>query len=393
MKVITKSCGVPVKMWADEIEEAALDQAITLSNLPFVFRHVALMPDCHLGFGMPIGGVLATKGVVIPNAVGVDIGCGMGALKTSLKVEELSKEALQEMITQLKKVIPVGFNHQSVRQQWVGFDTLSAASTLPIIEEEMENARFSLGTLGGGNHFLEFQKGSDGYVWVMIHSGSRNLGYKIAKYYNAVAQKMCDEWYSDIPKSKGEDGLAFLPIGSVAGKAYINAMNYALEFAKANRAAMFDRVREVFSKQFPDVQYDELINIHHNFAAIENHFGRDVVVHRKGATKADKGRIGIIPGSQGTASYIVEGLGNKESFCSCSHGAGRKMSRTQAIKDLNLEKEIEILNAKGVIHGITQQSDLDEASSAYKDIDLVMEQQKDLVKIKVKLEPLAVMKG
>ena len=401
MNVIKKeNYKVPVFSWCPEIEENAMEQIDNLVRLPFVFNRVAVMSDCHSGFGMPIGGVLATKGVVIPNAVGVDIGCGMCAVKTSLT--EIDTETLKKIMGEIRKVIPLGFNKHDNGQDecLIPYRLLSEMiEKYPVVSKEYNNALKSLGTLGGGNHFIEIQKGSDGYIWIMIHSGSRNLGKQVADYYNKLAVELNRKWFSDVPK---EWELAFLPVDSEEGQSYIREMNYCVDFALANRQLMMDRIMEIFkniigsdfnnitSEEFNDV---DIINIAHNYAKIENHFGENVWVHRKGATLATENTIGIIPGSQGTKSYIVKGKGNKESFMSCSHGAGRKMSRTQAIEELDLEKEIKILDDLGVIHGIRNKKDLDEAPSSYKNIDEVMENQKDLVEILVELTPLAVIKG
>jgi len=347
--------------------------------------------NCHQGFGMPIGGVIACKGVVIPNAVGVDIACGMNSVRTNIKEEDLKLFNLKKIIEEIKNTIPVGFKHHSNRQEWVGFDNIPNIS---IIENEIDSAKYQLGTLGGGNHFIEIQKGDDGYIWIMLHSGSRNFGYKIAKFYNKVAQDLCKKWYSNIPIFKGEDGLAFLPIQSTPGRDYLIAMNYALEFAKENRKQMMDKIKQIFVDIYTEkVLFDNEINIHHNYAAMENHFGQNVMIHRKGATSAYEGQYGIIPGSQGSFSYIVKGKGNIESFKSCSHGAGRKMSRSKAKANLSLEDEVNKLDKQGIIHSIKGIGNLDEASGAYKDINLVMAEQKDLVDILVKLQPLAVVKG
>jgi len=226
----------------------------------------------------------------------------------------------------------------------------------------------------------------------MIHSGSRNLGYKIAKHYNELAQKLCKKWYSNIPEFKGEDGLAFLPLDTEAGQQYLAEMNYALQFAYANRLHMLENVKKAFLA-IVDCTFEKEINIHHNFAQLENHFGHNVVVHRKGATSAREGQIGIIPGSQGTASYIVKGKGNLESFTSCSHGAGRTMSRKKARETLNLVEEIKTLDNLGILHSIRYKSDLDEAPSAYKDIFEVINSQLNLITPIIKLQPLAVIKG
>lgn len=387
---------IPIKIWTDEIENGALEQAKNLANLPFAFKHIAIMPDTHQGFGMPIGGVLATKDVIVPNAVGVDIGCGMCAVKTSLT--SIDKETLKKIIGKIGKVIPVGFNKHKEAQKGILTPKLWFEQSQPntIFLKEYDNAELSLGTLGGGNHFIEIQKGSDGHIWIMIHSGSRNLGKQVADYYNKVAIELNKKWFSDVQKE-----LNFLPINSEEGQSYIREMNYCVEFALANRELMMDRIKDIFYKTdmtrigIPrlSIEFEPMINIAHNYANLENHFGENVWVHRKGATLATKDTIGIIPGSQGTKSYIVKGLGNPESFMSCSHGAGRKMGRNEAIKTLSLEEEVKRLNDMGVIHAIRGEKDLDEAPSSYKDIDIVMENQKDLVDILVELTPLAVIKG
>ena len=381
--------NIPCYVWSKEgsMEQGAIDQIKAVSSLPFVFKHMAVMPDCHTGYSCPIGSVIATKGVVVPFFVGVDIGCGVMAVQTSLT--ELSTEDLKKIMGEIRKKVPVGFNHHKEKQTWRDFE---AVPDIPIIHRELEKSKYQLGTLGGGNHFIEIQKGDDGYIWIMIHSGSRNFGYQIAKHYNKVAQDLCKRWYSDIPPIKGEDGLAFLPIDSEEGREYLEAMNFALKFAKANRLQMMTECLMPLTYMF-DCIVNEEINIHHNYAAMENHFGANVLIHRKGATSARKGEKGIIPGSQGTNSYIVEGLGNPESFQSCSHGAGRKMSRSKAIKELDFEKEKKQLEDQGIIHSVRSKKDLDEAPSAYKNIQEVMEEQKDLVKILVTLQPLAVIKG
>jgi tRNA-splicing ligase RtcB len=391
---------VPILSWCNNPEEGALKQAQNLASLPFIFKQVCLMPDTHQGYGMPIGGVIATEGVVIPNAVGVDIGCGMCAVRTSLT--DISTEQLKKILGGSKEykggirgLIPVGFNHHKKHQ-----DELLMPSTntdnwdgdYPVISRQWNSALKQLGTLGGGNHFIEIQKGDDGFIWIMIHSGSRNLGYKVANHYNEVAQKLCKRWYSNIPEYKGEDGLAFLPIGTEEARHYLLEMNYALDFAYANRLHMLENIKTAFLNVV-DCAFEKEINIHHNYASIENHFGKNVWVHRKGATSAKEGELGIIPGSQGTSSYIVKGKGNRESFMSCSHGAGRRMSRKKARNELKLEDEQKLLDDQNILHAVRNKCNLDEAPSAYKDIDVVMEEQKDLVDIVVKLKPLAVVKG
>lgn len=377
---------VPVKMWLEDIEDGALAQIRNLANLPFAFNSVAIMPDAHQGYGMPIGGVLATHSMVIPNAVGVDIGCGMCAIQTSLK--ELSIETLKKIMGEIRHAVPVGFNHHKERQEETRMPDETFKKGI-ICERQHQSATYQVGTLGGGNHFIEIQKGSDGNIWIMIHSGSRNLGKQVADYYNDIAVKLNEKWISSVPK---EWELAFLPIDSDEGKQYISEMNYCVEFAFKNRLLMMENIKSIFVAN-TQCSFEPIINIAHNYARLEHHMGRDVMVHRKGATSARRGEIGIIPGSQGTKSYIVKGKGNIESFQSCSHGAGRRMGRKQAERTLNLEEEIKKLNDQGIVHGIRTTKDLDEASGAYKDISVVMENQKDLVEIVVELSPLGVIKG
>ena len=350
MKIIppNKINNLPIKLWLDDIEKGALAQVYNLANLPFAYKHIAVMPDSHQGYGMPIGGVLATTGVVIPNAVGVDIGCGMCAVRTSLK--SITQKQIKILFggskdyhNGIRSKIPVGFSHQSKNQaeilmpkikEWEDYGIMitskhnSAYEVYPVISKEYQSALKQLGTLGGGNHFIEIQKGSDGYIWIMIHSGSRNLGYKVARYYNDLAKELNKKWYSSVDI---KSDLAFLPLDSQEGQDYLREMNYCVEFAFANRKLMIDRVKEIFWKKFSDKKgieffeatnsykelfHEPMINIAHNYATMENHFGRNVMIHRKGATSAKKGQIGIIPGSQGTKSYIVCGLGRSEEHTS-----------------------------------------------------------------------------
>lgn len=395
-KVISEN-KIPIKIWTDDIEPSALEQASNLANLSFAFKHIAIMPDVHLGYGMPIGGVLATQDVIIPNAVGVDIGCGMCAVKTSLR--EISVENLKRIMGAIRHQIPTGFKKHSEAQNKSLMPSIEAVdfSDYEIISIEFSKALHSLGTLGGGNHFIEIQQGSDGFIWIMIHSGSRNLGKTVADHYNKVAIELNKKWHSGVPANHE---LAFLPTNSEEGENYIREMNYCVEYAFANRKLMMNRVMEIFKdcsrtllKHNESLAFDEMINIAHNYASLENHFGSNVWVHRKGATLARKGLIGIIPGSQGTKSYIVEGLGEPESFTSCSHGAGRTMGRKEAKRTLDLASEIKLLDDQGIVHGIRNESDLDEAPSAYKDINKVIANQDDLIVVKVELKPLAVVKG
>lgn len=384
MKRIITTEAKPIKLWADDIETGALQQAKNLANLPFTYKWVAIMPDVHQGYGMPIGGVLATKEVVIPNAVGVDIGCGMCAVSTSLN--SLSKKQLQQILQIIRSQVPLGFKHHTQPQVWEGFYN---APKISIIQQELDKARYQLGSLGGGNHFMEIQKGSDGKFWLMLHSGSRNFGLKIARKFHQKAKKLCSQKNYKLPTAD----LAYLPLESKAAQDYLRAMNFALEFAKASRFAMLENMKNAVQRIAPETKFGKVINIHHNYAAQEKHYGQQVMVHRKGATSAHKGQLGIIPGSQGAKSYIVRGKGNPESFMSCSHGAGRTMSRRQARKQLNLAAEKEKLENQEIIHSLKSNKDLDEATSAYKNISQVMQNQQDLVEIIVELSPLAVIKG
>jgi tRNA-splicing ligase RtcB len=388
-KVISEGLRVPIKMWLDDIDENALLQAKNLANLPFVFRHVALMPDSHTGFGMPIGGVIATKDVIIPNAVGVDIGCGMCAAKTSLT--EIDTNVLKMIMSGIRQLVPLGFEHHKESQDEALMPSLESVPENGIVWREYEAATRQIGTLGGGNHFIEIQKGSDNHIWIMVHSGSRNIGLQVAEHYNKLAIALNQKWYSVVERKLD---LAFLPMETQEAKDYFAEMQYCIDFAFASRLLMMERIKTVFADTFGDAFFTtDFINIAHNYARKENHFGSNVIVHRKGATSARKGESGIIPGSQGTKSYIVRGKGNPESFQSCSHGAGRVMGRRQAMRELSLEDEIKKLDRKGIVHAVRSTRDLDEAPGAYKNIALVMRNQEDLVEIAVELSPLAVIKG
>jgi len=381
---------IPIMIWGGDPEEGAMEQALNLAKLPYAFLHIALMPDVHQGYGMPIGGVMATRDVIVPNAVGVDIGCGMRAVKTGFTAGEIETRDIKEILGKTREFIPVGFNHHKEQQD---SEIFNDAPDIPIIQAELEKAKYQLGTLGGGNHFLELQAGSDGFLWLMIHSGSRNFGYKIARAYHGIAEMLCEKWFSDIP----HPDLSFLPMQEKIGHEYLEAMKYALTFAYKNRESMMVRfagaVGDVLGRRGLWNAVAAGLDVHHNYAQIENHFGANVIVHRKGAILARKGSRGIIPGSQGTASYITEGLGNNLSFNSSSHGAGRRMGRKQAQRELNLKEQIKKLDDAGVIHGLRTQKELDEAPDAYKDIEEVMKAQEDLCEIKVKLKPLGVVKA
>ncbi|MBU3937290.1 MAG: RtcB family protein [Proteobacteria bacterium] len=389
MKQVITTEKQPIKLWLDDIEAGAFAQAKNLANLPFVFKHVAVMPDAHQGYGMPIGGVMASEDVVIPNAVGVDIGCGMCAVRTSLT--SISSEKLKMVLAEIRRTVPLGFKHHPHKQKEHLMPKADVPlDDLPIVSREYQSALTQLGTLGGGNHFIEIQKGNDGHIWLMVHSGSRNIGFKVANYYNRLAMEMNKRAGSEIPSNWQ---LAFLDISSKAGQQYLHEMRYCVDFAYANRKTMMERIKDALLAVSPPVSFEPMINIAHNYAAMELHFGKNVMVHRKGATRAQAGEIGIIPGSQGTPSYIVRGKGNRESFESCAHGAGRKMGRKQAQRQLNLDQEKKRLDDQGIIHAIRSVGDLEEAAGAYKDIDEVIDNQLDLVEVLVELRPLAVIKG
>ena len=389
---------IPVKSWCADMEASAMAQAENLARHPVLRHHVALMPDCHCGVGMPIGGVIAAKEAVIPAAVGVDIGCGMIAVETDIPAERLADMRFRRAIhTRIRELIPVGEGHYHKEvQSWDGFEEyLDSGAGNPRFVTSLD--RHNLGTLGGGNHFIEIQQSDTGFVWLMIHSGSRNLGKRIEELYQEKAMQLCERFYSPLPHSD----LAFLPIQDENGHNYLRDMNFALRYAFENRQRMMACCKTVIADFVPEVQFLREVNIHHNYAAFEEHFGEMLCVHRKGATSAKPDEIGIIPGSMGTASYIVRGLGNPESFMSCSHGAGRRMSRAAASKNLTVAECDAAM--QGIVcdrwHPVTRYGkgkdvlDLSEAPQAYKDIEDVIASERDLVEVQVRLTPLAVVKG
>lgn len=381
----------PVKIWTDEVEDTAMRQIENLTTLPFLYHHLAIMPDVHTGMGMPIGGVLACEDAIVPNAVGVDIGCGMCAVKTNWKVSEIPPHVLRKKIMKgIRERIPLGMDHHKEKQDVRFLPEGHEVEKMTIVKARQESILHEVGTLGGGNHFIELQKDENDMLWIMIHSGSRNLGARVGAYYNEMAKTLNSRWHTVVSP---EINLAFLPQGSREFGMYWEEMKYCVDFALCNRKLMMERIEEVLYDALTGIEFDPMINIAHNYAACENHFGKNVFVHRKGATLARKGITGIIPGSQGTASYIVEGLGNPESFCSCSHGAGRVLSRKAAIRTLNMAEEVAQLEAKGIVHAIRYQDDMQEASGAYKNIEEVIANELDLVKVRTRLLPVAVIKG
>lgn len=400
---------VPIKVWLknkNDIEQGCLEQAYNLSNLPFIHKWVALMPDTHLGMGMPIGGVIAAKDVIVPNAVGVDIGCGMAFVGTNIKVKDIidiqtgSGTIIEAIVGDIMRNIPVGFNrHRNIQRS----DTLDKAKdemhkyeSQPYLCEHIDEAYYQVGTLGGGNHFIELQEDQDGYLGIMVHSGSRNFGLQICEYFNDIAVEENIRWHSMVPKNWQ---LAFLPISDIKGQDYISWMKLALDFAKENRSQMMANVKSTIEHWIGlhtniTVSYDKEINSHHNYAALENHYSENVWVHRKGAIRAQEGELVIIPGAMGSYSYIAMGLGNQESFNTAAHGAGRTHSRRAAMKAFTTQEVMEDLNKHGVVLGKHNKRDIAEESRfAYKNINEVMENQKDIVTPVKTLFTLAVVKG
>jgi len=403
----------PIKVWLEnpgQIEADCLQQARNLANLPFIHQWVALMPDTHSGYGMPIGGVIAAKDVIIPNAVGVDIGCGMTFVQTNIPVKPLVEmetpngKLAQAIVGDILRNLPTGFEHHRERQECVAIrrflKNLTAEETAampPALMKELENGYFQIGTLGGGNHFVELQTDERGFLGIMVHSGSRNFGYKICHFFNDRAREANRLSGSSIPEKWD---LAYLPTDSKYGKSYIRWMNLAAEFAKENRDRMMEmalnRVRELVGKHagIKEILYDEPVSCHHNYAALEEHYGEKVWVHRKGAIRAGKGEMGIIPGAMGSTSFLVKGRGNPESFESCSHGAGRRMSRHEAKEQFPVEETIRDLKNLGVFLGKQKKHDVGEESRfAYKDIDFVIANELDLIESVKKLRTVAVIKG
>jgi len=387
--IIYNVARLPIKSWCTRPEAGAYNQAIDLANHKAVFHHVSLMPDTHQGMGMCIGGVVGLKNALSPVMVGVDIACGMLSAKLSLDKDVLSTQILKDIVHDIKRTIPMGFNHQKDNKWKQHAQTL--ITNHPGLDENIvtcESIYSQLGTLGGGNHFIEFQTDEMGCVWVMIHSGSRNLGHKIATKYDRLAKR--HPGAGNYPNT-----LVVLPDDSVEGQEYFKHMKFCIDFSFKNRECMLEDILDVVQRHAQVSKNirppEQIVNIHHNYANKETHFGEDVWVHRKGATSAKLNQLGVIPGSMGDKSYMVSGLGNPESFESCSHGAGRKMSRTQAKSELSEEEFGEIM--KGIVSEDVNKNHLDESPMAYKDIDTVMYEQQDLVKVVHTFTPIANVKG
>lgn len=394
--------GVPVKSWTRGVlfEEEARRQLINISRMPFIHRWVAAMPDVHLGKGATIGSVVPTVGAVIPAAVGVDIGCGMMAVKTSVTAAQLP-DSLAAVRSAIEQAVPHGRSVGRGRDcgAWANAPDDVLAAWAPLAEPfealkakhrvlKNTNNLNHLGTLGTGNHFIEMCLDENAGVWLMLHSGSRGVGNRIGTHFIEQAKKEMARWHIQLP----DRDLAYLPEGSTLFDDYVAAVEWAQNFARINREVMMARVvgavRESLGLVF-DASV-EAVNCHHNYVSRENHYGKNVWVTRKGAVRARRGEMGIIPGSMGARSFIVRGLGNEESFCSCSHGAGRVMSRTQAKKAVSLEQHqlatagVECRKDEGVI---------DESPAAYKPIDQVMAAQRDLVEIVHTLKQVVCVKG
>lgn len=396
---------LPIKAWVKgvNIEDEAKQQLINLANMPFIHKHIAVMPDVHHGKGATVGSVIATKGAIIPAAVGVDIGCGMSAQRTTLTASDLP-DNLFGLRTAIECRVPHGrTNNGGIgdRGAWrnppqKNIDVLTPyintlkliVSKHPKLEKASTRVPSHAGTLGTGNHFVEICLDEEQRVWVMLHSGSRGIGNSIGSYFIEAAKKDMERWFINLP----DKDLSYIPQGSELFDDYFEAINWAQGYARINRdlmmAAVIEAMRETISKEFEcDLN---AVNCHHNYVSWERHFGENVMVTRKGAVDAHEGVLGIIPGSMGAKSYIVRGKGNRESFSSCSHGAGRLMSRTEARKKFTIEDHL------FATKGVECRKDIDvidETPAAYKDIDAVMEAQKDLVDIVHTLKQIVCVKG
>ncbi len=386
----------PVKSWASDLDEGSERQLKNIATLPFIHGHVAAMPDAHLGIGATVGSVIATRKAIIPAAVGVDIGCGMIAARTTLKAEQLDEVLLTKLFGQITRDVPVGraFHRDnkvlSVEAKPFEAGIKAILERNPRINKVIVDKHHwvaQMGTLGGGNHFIEVCLDEAGSVWVMLHSGSRGTGNAIGRYFTDLAR---DDMRRQGVELVDRD-LAYLEEGSANFDAYFDAVEWAQAYAASNRDSMMTLVLAAMRRVLPAFSVEEgAVNCHHNYVSREIHFGEDVLVTRKGAIRARAGELGIIPGSMGAKSFIVRGKGNPDSFCSCSHGAGRKMSRTAAAKFFTVDQLVK--QTEGVVcrkdAGV-----LDEIPGAYKDIDVVMENQSDLVEVVHTLKQVLCVKG
>lgn len=395
--------GAPIKMWTRgvPVEEKAREQLNKTAQMPFIFKHLAVMPDVHVGIGSTVGSVIPTKDAIIPAAVGVDIGCGMMAVRTSLTANDLP-DSLGHIRSAIEKAVPHGRTSgrgrrdkgswenppTSADQVWFGMKVQFDAITEKHPKIAKSNNHKHLGTLGTGNHFIEICLDEVDQVWIMLHSGSRGVGNRIGSYFIELAKKDMRKWFINLP----DENLAYFPEGTDHFHDYVEAVDWAQSFAAANRTVMMANVIAAMRAELP-MPFEaeaEAVNCHHNYVTRENHFGENIFVTRKGAVRAALGVMGIIPGSMGARSYIVRGLGNAESFCSCSHGAGRVMSRTAAKKAVSMEEH---LAAVSHVECRTDEGVLDETPAAYKDIDAVMDAQKDLVEVVHTLRQIVCVKG
>lgn len=401
MNILEVAGGKPIKLWTDgvPVEDDARKQLMNTAKMPFIFKHLAVMPDVHLGKGSTIGSVIPTVGAIIPAAVGVDIGCGMIAARTSLHARDLP-DNLHGLRTAIEKAVPHGKtfgrrdqgawdnvpNHAD--QVWSGLAGRFKAITDKHPRLEKTNNRQHLGTLGGGNHFIEVCLDEADRVWFMLHSGSRGVGNAIGNLFIELAQADMRQHMVNLP----DRDLAYFEEGSRHFADYVEAVEWAQDFARHNRELMMQAVvaatRKVLGKAFEASL--EAVNCHHNYVQKEQHFGREVLVTRKGAVSAQKGQLGIIPGSMGAKSFIVRGLGNEESFCSCSHGAGRVMSRTKAKSRFTVEDQ---QRATAHVECRKDKDVIDEIPMAYKDIDAVMQAQRELVEVVHTLRQVVCVKG
>lgn len=386
-----KTINARLKSWASILDERAEAQAVTTSTMPFVFPHVALMPDAHLGLGATVGSVIPTLRAVMPAAVGVDIGCGMIAVKTQFVASELQSD-LKALRESIERAIPTsaGKNNNKVvatAEPRVAFLRNLAAERGFDPRQYAGNWELQLGTLGSGNHFIEVSLDETDAVWLFLHSGSRGVGNKIAQHHIKVAQRLMEKWYIALP----DNDLAYLVEGTPEFGRYIDELTWAQQFALLNREEMMDRlVRQFSSWMGSPVHETERINCHHNFTQKENHFGKDVWLSRKGAISATSGELGLIPGSMGTASYVVEGLGNAVALNSSPHGAGRNFSRSAA------RKQFTAADLREAMVGIEYRDTdafIDEIPAAYKPIDQVMADASSLVKVRHTLRQIVNVKG
>jgi tRNA-splicing ligase RtcB len=385
---------VPVKVYTAEIEATARQQLVNVSKLPIVHHHVAAMPDCHLGIGATVGSVIPTLKAIIPAAVGVDIGCGMMASRLSLRAEDLNESSLKKIFHQIERDVPVGFGqHDKALSQEAKPFQKGLARILekhPGVQKRVgrkSDWTRQLGTLGGGNHFIEVCLDESNGVWVMLHSGSRGIGNAVGTYFIELAKRDSERQNINLP----DRDLAYFPEGAQHFDDYVEAVGWAQDYARANREAMMDLVIEAMRRHLPSFGVaGQAVNCHHNYVERETHYGEQVWLTRKGAIRARKGELGIIPGSMGVQSYIVRGKGSAESFDSCAHGAGRRMSRTAAEKQFTVDNLIE--QTAGVICR-KDKGVLDEIPGAYKDIDEVMQNQSDLVEVVHTLKQVICVKG